>query len=454
MSKRDLFTRLSESESKIARDFSPASKFTKIDHSSSFRGAVTVTKKLLPSAPALLKEEMNLVFDEASLGMTQFLRNGVKIPGVIKSRFSDFLVREVDSKGNVVRLTDFAAPPEEAELSQEEIAKEAAEKEEKFPEGVKELRKVASSEAVDGFESWSKLTEKEKLKNSYILKGDFDKPTRTRVHEIVKLFLPSYYSSFANGGVEIKYRKHGSDMRMAIYFLLFNFVEAREKNFHTIQFTLWKTNRDTMQVINEIAGVLRNKSSNFTFAGTKDRRAVTTQLCTVTGKIKSSRLLRCNHDFMKTGNFKYVEQAIRLGELSGNEFEIVLRECDVAENDLNLASLSVLERGFINYFGLQRFGTSSISTHRIGRALLLGNYLVALYLILCPRLGEKDDIEKARQDLLRTGNIANALHVFPFYLTSERTLLEKLLHDTKDILGAIQAVLSYFYFTFNFVASY
>lgn len=42
---------------------------------------------------------------------------------------------------------------------------------------------------------------------------------------------------------------------------------------------------------------------------------------------------------------------------TGNGFESVV-------NDI-MVSLS--ERGFINYFGMQRFGTSSIPTHHVGR---------------------------------------------------------------------------------------
>jgi tRNA pseudouridine13 synthase len=41
--------------------------------------------------------------------------------------------------------------------------------------------------------------------------------------------------------------------------------------------------------------------------------------------------------------------------------------------------------GFINYFGMQRFGTTSIGTHEIGRKILAGRFEDAVNAILCSR---------------------------------------------------------------------
>lgn len=51
-------------------------------------------------------------------------------------------------------------------------------------------------------------------------------------------------------------------------------------------------------------------------------------------------------------------------------------------------ALSNLEQdGFINYFGLQRFGTNSIGTHEVGRAILRCEWKEVVDLILKPRKG-------------------------------------------------------------------
>lgn len=46
------------------------------------------------------------------------------------------------------------------------------------------------------------------------------------------------------------------------------------------QFVLYKENKDTMEAVSQISRTLKIKSSNFRYAGTKDRRAVTSQLLT------------------------------------------------------------------------------------------------------------------------------------------------------------------------------
>ncbi len=58
---------------------------------------------------------------------------------------------------------------------------------------------------------------------------------------------------------------------------------------------------------------------------------------------------------------------MKLGDLNGNRFTIVLRQIKCKDDSIiNEAVNSLAQNGFINYYGLQRFGTSSIPTHEIG----------------------------------------------------------------------------------------
>ena len=45
------------------------------------------------------------------------------------------------------------------------------------------------------------------------------------------------------------------------------------------------------------------------------------------------------------------------------------------------------EHGFINYFGMQRFGTQSVCTHAVGIAMLKEDWEAAVDLVLMPREG-------------------------------------------------------------------
>jgi tRNA pseudouridine13 synthase len=57
--------------------------------------------------------------------------------------------------------------------------------------------------------------------------------------------------------------------------------------------------------------------------------------------------------------------------LSGNRFKIVIREIDEQNNSIIESGIESLKKnGFINYFGLQRFGScTEAPTHLIGSKL-------------------------------------------------------------------------------------
>ena len=66
----------------------------------------------------------------------------------------------------------------------------------------------------------------------------------------------------------------------------------------------------------------------------------------------------------------------------------------VAESeDIIKASVEGLgKNGFINYYGLQRFGSGSVPTHLVGAALLRGEWRSSVNLILDPREGDILDL--------------------------------------------------------------
>ncbi|CAF5186772.1 unnamed protein product, partial [Rotaria magnacalcarata] len=47
---------------------------------------------------------------EETVGITQFLSNHEGFDGIIKYRYSDFLVNEISSDGVVIHLTDLSCP--------------------------------------------------------------------------------------------------------------------------------------------------------------------------------------------------------------------------------------------------------------------------------------------------------------------------------------------------------
>jgi tRNA pseudouridine13 synthase len=65
-----------------------------------------------------------------------------------------------------------------------------------------------------------------------------------------------------------------------------------------------------------------------------------------------------------------------LGDLSGNRFSVALRfiERAIPDETLRQKVNLISKHGFINYFGMQRFGSYNIHTHEIGRECLRQNW--------------------------------------------------------------------------------
>lgn len=90
---------------------------------------------------------------------------------------------------------------------------------------------------------------------------------------------------------------------------------------------------------------------SFGTAGTKDKRGVTTQRCTVF-RVQPDQLRNLNRKLngIKLGNFKFVNERLGLGDLKGNKFVVVLRD---VRDPIERVSKAVeeLKNGFINYYG-------------------------------------------------------------------------------------------------------
>ncbi|MCJ1400914.1 hypothetical protein MMC11_004125 [Xylographa trunciseda] len=242
-----------------------------------------------------------------------------------------------------------------------------------------------------------------------------------------------------------------------------------------LHFTLYKENKDTMEVIAFLARQLQTKPQAFQFAGTKDRRAVTAQRVSVY-RIRADRMVPAGRTLRqaKIGNYEYQPTGLELGELNGNEFVITLRDCqfpsisnDSAEDTVTAASAIVdaaakhlSQQGYINYFGLQRFGTFSTRTDTIGKLMLQGNFEGAVSAILSfnpeclaaaqdPTLSANDTIsgeDKARAWAINSFNLSgkshNALDDLPRKFSAESNLIRHLgvKERAHDYLGALQTI--------------
>ncbi|KRT81302.1 hypothetical protein AMK59_5240, partial [Oryctes borbonicus] len=165
-----------------------------------------------------------------------------------------------------------------------------------------------------------------------------------------------------------------------------------------VHFIVYKENIDTMEAALKIGDCLRMNPSNFNYAGVKDRRGKTTQWFSVRKVIPSKLIKRteCLRN-IHIGNITFKKEPLRLGKLQGNRFRIALRNID-GDNDLiNKAMECLKEKGFINYYGLQRFGNvKEVPTYEIGIKLLLGEF---------------KELTKAKKKYMESGNAKSAVEL-------------------------------------------
>ncbi|KAK2466288.1 hypothetical protein APHAL10511_001930 [Amanita phalloides] len=229
-----------------------------------------------------------------------------------------------------------------------------------------------------------------------------------------------------------------------------------------IHFTLQKTNRDTQDALGHLSRLLHVNVKDLSVAGTKDKRGVTTQHVSLKRGSKTvedvwklvnginprrsaeTALGQRGERGIRISDLCYRKASLELGMLKGNHFVITLRNVRTESMDaLELAMSSIKSKGFINYYGMQRFGTASIPTHAIGLALLKSEWQKAVSLILSVRPGEHPDVTAAREAWLKDGDIDRALELLPRRVVAERCILEsfkKQKGDTRNAMGALSTI--------------
>jgi tRNA pseudouridine13 synthase len=206
----------------------------------------------------------------------------------------------------------------------------------------------------------------------------------------------------------------------------------------------WDTN-DFARRISDALGISRERVS---WAGTKDKRAVTTQLFTLTNVDAADLPDVAGAEIEALGR---VGRSLYFGDLAGNAFEIRVRDADpdtVGEITVDLR-VETGDGGFDgpvdvavpNYFGHQRFGSRRPVTHEVGLCLARGEWREAvLTYVGNPAAAEPESTQAARafvdeQAERDTPDWAAAIDRMPGALRFERSMLHRLADgggDTPD----------------------
>ncbi|MFA5247179.1 MAG: tRNA pseudouridine(13) synthase TruD, partial [Candidatus Micrarchaeia archaeon] len=140
-------------------------------------------------------------------------------------------------------------------------------------------------------------------------------------------------------------------------------------------FILQKRNWNTQQALDAISIKMYIPRKRFNFAGTKDRSAITTQLCSVFG-VSAERMLTAHVKDVKINGAWPASEKIKLGILKGNRFQVTVNKINCGiEPDFEKINAKARASGEItNFFGKQRFGSLRSNTHLVGHYILKGDY--------------------------------------------------------------------------------
>ncbi|CAI9160289.1 unnamed protein product [Rangifer tarandus platyrhynchus] len=353
---------------------------------------------------------------ELDVGISKFVSSHQGFSGILKERYSDFVVHEIGRDGRISHLSDLSVPVDEEDPSEDVFTVLTAEEKQRLEE-LQLFKNKETSVAIEVIED--------------------TKEKRTIIHQAIKSLFPGLETKTEDReGKKYIVAYHAAGKKALANPRKHSWPKSRGSYCH---FVLYKENKDTMDAINLLSKYLRVKPNIFSYMGTKDKRAITVQEIAVL-KITAQRLAHLNKCLMnfKLGNFSYQKNPLKLGELQGNHFTVVLRNITGTDNQVEQAMNSLKEIGFINYYGMQRFGTTAVPTYQVGRAILQNSWAEVMDLILKPRSGaEKGYLVKCREEWAKTKDPAAALRKLPVKRCVEGQLLRGLSkYGMKNIVSA------------------
>ncbi len=204
---------------------------------------------------------------------------------------------------------------------------------------------------------------------------------------------------------------------------------------------LTKRNWEQSKAIRAIADRLGISHRRISFSGTKDRRAVTTQLVALY-HVEADAVRALSLPDMRIEPLGQANRGLALGDLSGNRFRIVVRDCDPDDLEARCAAArAAVAAGVPNYVGLQRFGVVRPVTHLVGRLLASGDVAGAVTAYIGRSFPtEAEPVRAAREAFLADRDPRAALVRFPVPLRFERAMLHHLAGAPDDWSGAVRAL--------------
>lgn len=205
-----------------------------------------------------------------------------------------------------------------------------------------------------------------------------------------------------------------------------------------LTFDLEKLNMDHFTLLSIISRELNNLPHEIGYAGTKDKIAWTCQRISIFNA-DIERIRNFSFPGIVLKNFRWVRHKIKVGDLKGNRFRVVLRDADEA-------AIKILHKvrnseNIPNLFGSQRFGSLRKENVAIGKLILKKKFQDAIFAYLTA-YGENESLEviRAKKKLKTEKSLTKAKEYFPKELRVENLILEHLSKFEKDWIGALKII--------------
>ncbi|RLF29163.1 MAG: tRNA pseudouridine(13) synthase TruD [Thermoplasmata archaeon] len=202
----------------------------------------------------------------------------------------------------------------------------------------------------------------------------------------------------------------------------------------------WETNL----LVRELSKKLHISRKRIGFAGTKDKRAQTTQLMSFY-RVPQDKLLQVKIKDVFIENIYYSDHPVRIGELLGNHFNIIIRDIDKrndVEECVRDTVLTITQTGgFPNFYGIQRFGIIRPINHIVGKHIVHGDFEKAVMSYIANPITTEDKASyETRKKLQKTYNFQEALKSYQKQqsLVFEKAILNKLVNKPKDFVEALK----------------
>lgn len=218
-----------------------------------------------------------------------------------------------------------------------------------------------------------------------------------------------------------------------------------DKNRKYLMVEVTKENWDTNHFLKAYSSALGISHKRITYAGTKDKKAVTVQKMSLYDVTKE-QVEKVHLKDVSVHVLGRSQQPIGLGDLEGNQFRIVIRDIALPQSEAQEASEKTTAEiskigGVPNFFGIQRFGSKRPLTHLVGADILAGDLQKAVMRYISEVYpGEPEETKEARRYIAETGDLKGGIQKFPDHLGHEKALLNHLIARPGDFKGAFMVL--------------